>query len=445
MRLRDALRIQAGQVLAFIGAGGKSSAIRKLASELRGDLPVLITTTTKFSLEQRDLGDWHLIVSTPKDLTRFPNMISEAGALLITGERYPEEPKWLGLSIRDLEDVACEVRKRRAVLLIEADGARGKSLKVPAAHEPVVPPWSDTVVPVVGLDVIGAPLDGQKIHRPQMVADFLGLAGEEIISMDHIARVLSSAEAGLKGIPDSAQVRMILNKADEDILQEHAKALARELLDCERIRSVLLANVRQEDPVREVFGRTAGIVLAAGRSTRLQGIKQFFEWRGKPLVAHAIQAAQEGGLSPIVVVHGPQREISLELFAGYAVELVENPAPERGQSSSIVLGLQALAGRAEAAIFLLADMPLVTSDLIRALINAHRRTLAAVVAPSFDGRRGNPVLFDCSTFNALGQVKGDQGGRALFNLYLPLEVEWDESAVFDIDSPSDLEKLRGLE
>lgn len=445
MRLCDALRIKAGQVVAFTGAGGKSSAIRRLVSELKQELPIVVTTTTKLGLDQCDLGDRHLIVSASKDLASLSDLIANNGSLLITGKEYPEEPKWLGLDTEDLEGVATEIRRRGALLLIEADGGRGKSLKVPAWHEPVVPPWSDIVIPIVGLDVIGAQQDSQKIHRPDRVAEFLGLRSGEEISIDHIAMVLSSAEAGLKGIPASAQVRVMLNKAETDVAIGNGNALAQKLLGHERIRSVLLASVSQADPVREVIGRAAAIVLAAGKSTRLEGPKQLLHWRGKPLVAYAVEAAYKGGLDPVVIVHGSESGTIRAALANYPVELVENPETERGQSSSIALGLHALAGRAEAAIFLLADMPLVKADLVEALINVHRRTLAAVVAPSFRGRRGNPVLFDCTTFDALGQLQGDQGGRAVFHLYPPLNLEWDETALFDVDFPSDLEKLRGME
>jgi molybdenum cofactor cytidylyltransferase len=446
MRLSDALRIKAGQVVAFTGAGGKTSAIRKLVSELKDESPIIVTTTTKLGLDQCDLADIHLIVSASEELASLSGLIASNGSLLITGKDHPDEPKWLGLDMeQELERVTVEAQRMGALLLIEADGARGKSLKVPAAHEPVVPPWSDVVVPIAGLDVIGAQQDSEKVHRPARVAKFLGLGIGETISIDHIVRILSSSEAGLKGIPASVQVRIILNKAETDVAIGNGRALAQKLLGCGKIRSVLLANVSQDDPVREVIGRTAGIILAAGKSTRLEGPKQLLYWRGKPLIAYAIETACRAGLDPIIVVHGPEKDKMRAALAEYSVELVENLEAERGQSSSIALGMQVLADRAEAAVFLLADMPLVTADLVEALINVHRRTLAAAVAPAFKGQRGNPVLFDCTTFDALGKLRGDKGGRAIFHLYPPLLLEWDETALFDIDSPSDLEMLRSKE
>jgi molybdenum cofactor cytidylyltransferase len=124
---------------------------------------------------------------------------------------------------------------------------------------------------------------------------------------------------------------------------------------------------------------------------------------------------------------------------------VQNVEPERGQSNSVHMGLNAVQDQVDAAVFLLADMPLVGSDLVAALIEKHRETLGSVIAPTVDGRRGNPVLFDRKTFDALREVQGDQGGRALFSHYPVIQVEWDDSSLFDVDSDEELRKMREIE
>ena len=145
------------------------------------------------------------------------------------------------------------------------------------------------------------------------------------------------------------------------------------------------------------------------------------------------------------MIVGREADAIQKALSHYPVQFVENKDLEGGQSGSVQLGLEAIQDQVDAVIFLLADMPLVTSDLIQALVKEHRHNLGPVIAPFAEGRRGNPVLFDRATFDALREVKGDQGGRALFSSYPVVQVEWEGSALFDVDSEEDLRRLREVE
>jgi len=441
MRLADALRLAPGRVVAFTGAGGKTSAIRRLADELAGELPLLVTTTTKLALAQSSLAAMHVVI---QDSSAFPDLIEDmrrSPSVLVTGPQAAGEPKWLAPSpafIKRLVDLAREVG---AALLIEADGARGRSLKAPAEHEPVIPREADLVVPVVGLDVIGRPLEERWVQRPERVARLLGLGPGEPILPESVARLLASDEAGLRGVPPAAEVRVLLNKAESAESKLAGKAIAEAVLDNPRVRAVVMGSVQWDPPIGLAFGRVAGVVLAAGGSTRLRQSKQLLLWDGKPLVWHAVQAARRARLTPIVVVVGADGERVARAVEGDAL-ILQNPAWEEGQSSSLRAGLRAaVTGGAEAAVFLLSDMPHVTEDLVRALVEEHRSTLAPVVAPASQGRRGNPVLFDRVTFTALEAVRGDLGGRAIFDHFPVHEIPWDAKDFVDIDTPLDLKDL----
>jgi molybdenum cofactor cytidylyltransferase len=101
-----------------------------------------------------------------------------------------------------------------------------------------------------------------------------------------------------------------------------------------------------------------------------------------------------------------------------------------------------LPGSISAALFLLADQPGVTSDIIDAVIRRYRGTLAPIVAPRYQGRRGNPVLFDRRLFADLMMLTGDQGGRALIEQHAA-EVEWVEAGpevLADVDTPADYQR-----
>ena len=100
--------------------------------------------------------------------------------------------------------------------------------------------------------------------------------------------------------------------------------------------------------------------------------------------------------------------------------------------------------RIAAAVLLLADMPMVSDDLLRALVEMHQETLAPLVAPVVGERRGNPVLFDRETFPALRDVRGDEGGRGLFNRFSAAWVPWDERIFIDVDDEEDLQRLGSM-
>ena len=445
MRLADALRIRRGDVIAFVGAGGKSSAIRILAKELSKQLPVVITTTTKIGLDQADLAQTHLVQTSQQDHESILKLLQRFDSVLVTKGSDVDESKWLGLDLEEVQRLANVVKQEGAVLLVEADGARGKSLKAPSAYEPVMPRECDLVVPVVGLDVIGEKMPSSMVHRQELLHGLLGLVDGEQLSTEHIIHLLRSQQGGLKGIPSSSSIRILLNKADSGVDLENGQEIAADLIKDPGIQSVLLASVLNEDPVHESISRVAGVVLAAGSSSRMEGLKQLIPFRGKPMVVHAIDAALGAGLDPIVVVTGNKTSEMENVLEGLPIHVVENHLPELGQSSSIRLGMKAIRDQAEAVIFLLADMPLVSSDLVRALIRKHQQTLAPVIVPIAEGQRGNPVLFDRRTFAVLQRLEGDGGGRAIFQHYSIEHIEWDDSIHFDVDSEDDLSKLRELE
>jgi molybdenum cofactor cytidylyltransferase len=197
-------------------------------------------------------------------------------------------------------------------------------------------------------------------------------------------------------------------------------------------------------PAVEVFGRVAGVVLAAGGSSRLRRPKQLVSWHGKTLVWHAVRAAIEGGLSPVVVVLGSGAEEVRASLRDEPVRFVHNKAWEEGQSTSVRAGLASVEREAEAVVFLLSDTPFVDGHLVAALLHEHRLSLTPIVAPQVEGRWANPVLFDRETFRDLASLYGDLGGRLLFDHFRIAGIQWDASILVDIDTPEDLRKLERM-
>jgi len=442
MELTKALRVSPGQIVAFVGAGGKSASIRRLIEELTPMTPVLFTTTTKISLDQIDHADRHIILRSKEDMRLFPALLHEQNSVIVTGERWSEEPKWTAPAEDLLADLLPIAAASGAVVLIEADGARGRSLKAPAEHEPVIPQFVDLVVPVMGLDVIGTKLEDDLVYRPELVKELLGVRKNHIILPADVAGILTHINGALKAVPSSAQVRVILNKAETPKAVEQGREIAELTLKADCIGSVSLAQVRQADPVVEVHARTAGIILAGGGSQRFGRPKLLEIWDGEALIRRSVRVAQDAGLDPIVVVLGADGQVIREALGQLPVQITNNPDWAEGQSSSLRGGLKMLPTNVDGAVILLADMPLVEADLLSTLVETHRKSLEPIVAPWTGERWGNPVLFDRATFEALSRIRGDQGGRALFKMYSTEAVPWGQEAMLDIDTPDDLDTIR---
>jgi molybdenum cofactor cytidylyltransferase len=165
------------------------------------------------------------------------------------------------------------------------------------------------------------------------------------------------------------------------------------------------------------MAKIAGLLLAAGTSTRLGRPKQLLRFRGRTLLRHAAETGLTAGLEPLVVVIGAEAEAMRRELAGLPVVVVENPRYAAGQSTSLRAGLAALPQDVAAVVTLLVDMPGVDAPLIRALVAAWRASGAPIVRPAYEGRPGNPVLFAGGLLPELAQAQGDEGGRAVLRTH----------------------------
>jgi molybdenum cofactor cytidylyltransferase len=187
-----------------------------------------------------------------------------------------------------------------------------------------------------------------------------------------------------------------------------------------------------------------GVVLAAGGSRRFAGplAKQLVEIDGEPAVRRAVRRALASRLERVVVVTGHAAGGVRRALTGLAVDLAHNPGWRQGQSSSVKVGLAAVAAGAAAAVFIPCDQPFLTADLIDTLIARHLEGDAAIVAPVWRRRRGAPVLIDRSLFVELAGITGDAGARQLFTRHPVAETAIDdEASLLDFDSEAELREL----
>ncbi len=419
--------------VAFVGAGGKTTAMFTLARELPP--PVLLTASTHLGIHQASLADIHHIASQPEEI--FSLQIRDDAITLFTGPQEGERLR--GLDEASLLRLHAFSLQHQSPLLIEADGSRLHPLKAPASHEPAIPAFAGMVVVVAGLGGLGKALNETNIHRPEIFARLSGLDREEIITPEALSRLLTHPEGGLKNIPEAARRAVLLNQADTPVLQAQARGMVSILLGA--FHTVILASLAQRQ-VLAAWEPTAGILLAAGEAARFGQPKQVLGWMGKPLVRHVAESALQAGLSPLIVVTGAHAGAVTEALAGLPVLLSHNPDWREGQSTSIRAGLGKLPRETGAAIFLLADQPQVTPAVLRALVEQHDQQRSRIIAPLVQRQRANPVLFDRVTFPDLLVLSGDTGGRAIFSRYPPAWLPWqDENLLTDIDTPQDYQEL----
>lgn len=157
----------------------------------------------------------------------------------------------------------------------------------------------------------------------------------------------------------------------------------------------------------------AGVILAAGQSSRLGRPKQLLPLNGRPLLQHVVTAACDSALDEVVVVVGDRAdEIRAALQIGRA-RIVLNTRFADGQSTSIHRGLDAVSEHVQGVLFLLGDQPGVTAALVDLLVARYHSGDAAIVAPHFLDGIGNPVLFDRALWPELRRIRGDTGAREM--------------------------------
>ena len=157
----------------------------------------------------------------------------------------------------------------------------------------------------------------------------------------------------------------------------------------------------------------AGIVLAAGRSSRLGRPKQLLAIQDEPLLRYTLRRVLASRLDEVVLVLGHKADTIRETIADLPVTIVVNPDYTLGQSTSVRAGLAALPTETDAAVFLLGDQPGVNPDVIDALIERWRESGAPVVAPRYANGPSNPILFDRHVFPEFADLAGDSGAKPI--------------------------------
>ena len=209
--------------VAFVGAGGKTSAMYAIAERMAcgadvhaafGMTPcrVVVTTTThirdpRLEGERRKKLFGHVMFDSEL-CGALP--FSEANPIVVASGLLPDEEKLVGIDKEKAPVFAglCDL------LLVEADGSKGRPVKAPAEHEPVVPPNATMVVGVIGLDCLGRALGPDVAHRAELFGPLVGCDQGQKIEPQHLACLIRSPQGLFKGSPEASKRVVLLNKTD---------------------------------------------------------------------------------------------------------------------------------------------------------------------------------------------------------------------------------------
>jgi len=184
----------------------------------------------------------------------------------------------------------------------------------------------------------------------------------------------------------------------------------------------------------------AGIILAAGVASRFGAPKALVDWYGKPLITKLTETMLEAGLQPVVVVVGAYSVQIRQALQEFPITLVDNDTWQLGMLSSLQTGISALPDDASGFVMALGDHPYLEKAIIDCLTDA--MTNGDVVIPIYQGKRGHPVLWNCSAFSTILNLDASKTPRDVLALLKVHEVPWQNRFILeDMDTPGDYRRL----
>jgi CTP:molybdopterin cytidylyltransferase MocA len=193
------------------------------------------------------------------------------------------------------------------------------------------------------------------------------------------------------------------------------------------------------------------VVLAAGKSTRMGRTKALLPLGSDTFLSRIVRTFRAAGVDDVVIVLGHDAEAVAEMLKAREVSarVVLNPAYESGQLSSLLAGLQMIDRPGVTGMLLtLVDVPLVSADTIRKVIERYRATGAPLVRPVDNHRHGHPVLIDRRLFDALRRSDPATGAKPVVRAHaspagdVPVD---DEGAFLDVDTPAEYDAIAARE
>jgi probable selenium-dependent hydroxylase accessory protein YqeC len=276
MDIVEACELKDREMIAVVGAGGKTALIFRLARELsRAGNKVLISTTTRMFKPLSEQGGPLILDNNPFSAKEKICKAFGQTNMVTLAEQLIEGDKIKGV----LPEVLDELFEEGvcSYILVEADGSRRKPIKAPGPHELVVPQKATQVFGVIGMDAIGRTLDEKTVHRPELLSEITGTSMGSMIDCEIIARLILSPRGLFKNAGLFSKKILVLNKAEDFILLDKARQIASKVRTklaeslrgdagkcCEKegdssqksklfIGKILITSLLEEDPIIEIW------------------------------------------------------------------------------------------------------------------------------------------------------------------------------------------------
>jgi molybdenum cofactor cytidylyltransferase len=453
--LAHSLDIQPGDVVAFVGAGGKTSLMLALAEELfDAGIKVAVTTTTKIGTHElpKNQPNELIVDADPKNLiSNVRSAIAERKIPILASGIDESNDRLLGNNPATVDILAHE--EKIDVLLIEADGARRKPFKIPMPHEPVVPDSVNKLCIVVGLDALNLKINEENFYNTTGMQELGAILGETLTPQ--LMRGLLLHQTGYLMLKTpNRKMYLVLNKVEKIKDDVELQELIIELFHND-IEKILVTTAINKPIIRKIsdnrYHRLTGIILAAGMSSRFSGVKQLAKINDNSLIHHIVKQALESDLDDVKLILGHKFEevkSSLKEFIDdEKLSIIHNKNFTDGMSSSIIIGLESALGYSDGVMIILGDQPNITTEILNKLIKAYKDSVAKLCLPMIithnSARPGHPVIFNQRLFSELVKMIGDIGAREVVrkNLEYAKQVRFhSEETQFQINTVDDLKR-----
>jgi probable selenium-dependent hydroxylase accessory protein YqeC/molybdenum cofactor cytidylyltransferase len=429
------------ELICFVGGGGKTTAMFKLAKELRklGKSVLVTTTTAIFYPDKKDYD--RIVVTKDKFLGALEGLVNKE--ITVLGREVTEESKLLGVDKDFVEEIY--LSNLFDYILVEGDGSKGRPVKAPAEHEPVIPESTTKVIGVIGLDCIGKKIGEEYVHRPELFIKITESKTENIINVENLLKLIKSESGIFKSVPKKCERILVLNKVEGKEREKAALSILDKIIeeginiDC-FIAGSLLGDRYLKLPNE---GIVTAVIMASGFSRRMKRDKLMLSVEGVPCVERVIKSVCQSDADEIILVY--QSHAVRNIGEKYGVKTIYNEYAHLGQSQAVKLGVIESNEKTKGFIFLTGDQPFVNKEVINKVVDCFKRGSYDILIPTFDGKRGNPVIFSSKLKEELLKLEGDIGGRAVIEKYSSrvkfISIE-DKKSGLDMDTMEDYLLIR---
>lgn len=417
-------QIKGGHIYCFIGAGGKTSAIKesaKILSEI--GYKVLITTTTKISIEE--FNGYGINFNRSIDVSKIDSGIS----LQVTGTIGKKYQGYKKETIEQINYIPIDV-----VILVEADGSRGLPFKVPYEHEPVVPMNTSKTFLFLSAKILGQKISQDNTYNIEGVNAILN-KNDMYYTNENIMKLINEGwlnESGYRNL------KIIINQGDTLNNDFMAKNIIKKIHRNFGIGAYLVS-IKNREVYQVSDDRIGVLILAAGEGRRMGNIKQLMDFGGSSFLEETIKR-YSAYCQNIIVTLGYHKEVIREKIKELGFVYQDIYGYQEGMSASF---REAKAFDADYFMVTPCDLPLIENYTIESLLKAYRENEGKIIVPRFMGKKGHPVVFPISVQSSFQCIKGDIGARDIIKemgcLYLDLD---DPGIIADIDTLNDYIKIK---